>query len=115
MMLSDEDELVKLPWRSKADIDQAALDNWSLSDWVLTKEPCGLSCSEPMAKLVSGVACLANVRICRWFRTEPTFAAGSAACRGNPSTSRPYFLFHHLIEQGEYSGWKDTHGYGWSV
>jgi hypothetical protein len=113
-----------------------------------------------MAKLVSVVACLANVRICHWFRTEPTSAAGSAAypingqkikrfhdmilvllnhcvfkfvirwgrsgdgmpelqacfptnlpSRGNPS----YFLFLHLIEQSECSGWKDTHGYGWSV
>jgi len=79
-MLSDEDELVKLPGGSKADIDQVALDNWSLSDWVWTKEPCGLSCLEPMAKLVSGVACLANVRICHWFRTGPTSAASSASC-----------------------------------
>jgi hypothetical protein len=25
------------------------------------------------------------------------------------------FPVPHLIEQSEYSGWKDTHGYGWSV
>jgi hypothetical protein len=97
-MLSDEDELVKLPWRSKTEIDQAALDNWSLSDWVWTKEPYGMSCSEPMAKLVSGVACLANVRICHWFRTEPTSAAGIAACPINGQKIKQFHSDPRLIK-----------------